>query len=204
MYYIFKFLATIFGYSFSLRFNSLRNYLLSISLSTKLDKGQDLARFQYPIKIQGFKNITIGKNFSSGKNFRIQAISKYCSFEYSPQIVIGDDVTINPNCQIVAVNKISIGNNVLLASNVFISDHSHGSIKFDDIATPPALRMLESKGNISIGDNVWVGQNVSILPNVSIGRNSIIGANSVVTKDVPEYSIAVGIPAKVIKILSKN
>jgi acetyltransferase-like isoleucine patch superfamily enzyme len=204
MYYIFKFLATIFGYNFSLWFNSLRNYLLSISLSTKLDKGQDLARFQYPIKIQGFKNIKIGKNFSSGKNFRIQAISKYCGFEYSPKIVIGDNVTINPNCQIVAVNKISIGNNVLLASNVFISDHSHGRIKFDDIETAPALRILESKGTISIGDNVWVGQNVSILPNVSIGRNAIVGANSVVTKDIPDYSIAVGIPAKVIKILTKN
>ncbi len=202
--YLFKILSNLFGYNVSIKINSLRNYLLSISLSSKLNMEKELARFQYPIKIQGFKNIKIGKNFTSGKNFRIQAIDKYNGFTYSPHINIGDNVVINPNCQIVAIDNISIGNNVLIASNVFISDHSHGDKFFKDIETPPALRKLDSKGSISIAENVWVGQNVSILSNVSIGRNAIIGANSVVTKDIPEYAIAAGIPAKVIKILKIN
>lgn len=200
---IFKALSYIVGYDLSVKLNSLRNYLLSISLSRKLKHVKGLARFQYPIKAQGLNNISIGVNFISGKNLRIQAISSYFDFKYTPIIEIGNDVTINPNCQIVAINKIVIGDNVLIASNVFISDHSHGEINFEDIATPPALRKLASKGPVYIEDNVWIGQNVSILSNIKIGRNSIIGANSVITKNVPAYSIAVGNPAKVLRQIEK-
>lgn len=201
---IFNFLSYICGYNLSVRLNSLRNYLLSISLTRKLKHVVGLARFQYPIKAQGLNNVLIGANFVSGKNLRIQAISSYYDFKYTPIIEIGNNVTINPNCQIVAINKVIIGNNVLIASNVFISDHSHGEITFEDIEIAPALRKLSSKGPIYIEDNVWIGQNVSILSNIKIGRNSIIGANSVVTKNVPAYSIAVGNPARVLKQIETN
>ncbi|MDR6846394.1 acyltransferase [Flavobacterium granuli] len=182
----------------------LFNSLLSISLSKKLKKVNGIARFQYPVTAIGFDKIIIGKNFDSGKNLRIQAISRYQKETFEPEIVIGDDVTINPNCQLVVINKLVIGNNVLIASNVFISDHSHGCSNFSDIDTPPSLRKLSSKGSIVIDDNVWIGQNVSILANVKIGKNSIIGANSVVTKSIPDFSIAVGIPASVIKNVKPN
>lgn len=198
---IFKILSYVFGYNFSVRFNSLKNYLLSLSLSRKLKHVDGLARFQYPIKVQGFNSIRIGKNFVSGKNLRMQAISSYYDFKYEGKIEIGNDVTINPNCQIVAIDKVVIGNNVLIASNVFISDHSHGDINFTDIEIAPALRKLDSKGPIIIEDNVWIGQNVSILPNITIGKNAIIGANSVVTRNVPSNTIVVGSPAKVVRQL---
>lgn len=60
---------------------------------------------------------------------------------------------------------------------------------------------MYSKGDVSIGKNVWIGEKATILPGVTIGEGSIIGANSVVTKNIPPYSIACGIPAKVIKKL---
>lgn len=201
---LFKIVSYFFGYNFSLKWNSLRNHLLSISLNKKLKHVHGFARFQYPIKATGLNNITIGSNFTSGKNLRIQAISSYRNFNYKPEIIIGNDVTINPNCQITAINKVVIGDNVLIASNVFISDHSHGENSFNDIDYPPALRKLDSKGPIFIKENVWIGQNVSILPNVTIGQNAIIGANSVVTKDVPDFSIVVGSPARVIKQLQRK
>jgi acetyltransferase-like isoleucine patch superfamily enzyme len=61
------------------------------------------------------------------------------------------------------------------------------------------VRPLISKGEVVIGDNVWIGEGAMILPNVHIGEHAIIAANSVVTKDIPAYSIAAGVPAKIIK-----
>jgi acetyltransferase-like isoleucine patch superfamily enzyme len=147
----------------------------------------------------GTKNITIGKSFVANRNLRLQAITAYGGLNYDPQITIGDNVTINPNCHIAALRKITIGDNVLIASNVFISDHSHGRLDFADSEVPPALRKLESKGEIRIGNNVWIGQNVTILANVDVGDGTIIGANAVITKDVPAYSVVVGNPARIIR-----
>jgi acetyltransferase-like isoleucine patch superfamily enzyme len=149
--------------------------------------------------VTGTKNITIGKSFVANKNLRLQAIITYGGINYTPQIIIGDNVTINPNCHIAALKKITIGDNVLIASNVFISDHSHGRLDFTDLAEPPALRELDSKGEIHIGNNVWIGQNVTILANVHIGDSAIIGANAVITKDIPAYSVVVGNPARIIR-----
>ena len=99
------------------------------------------------------------------------------------------------------INKIIIGDNVLTGTKVTITDNSHGIFSEHDLFFPPELRTLQSDGPVIIEDNVWIGDKVTILPNVIIGRNSIIGANSVVTKNVPPNSVAVGIPAKVIKSL---
>lgn len=73
-----------------------------------------------------------------------------------------------------------------------------------DLVYPPLLRPLYSKGQVVIGKNVWIGDKVTILPGVSIGDGSVIAANSVVTKSIPPYSIAAGIPAKIIKQNTNN
>lgn len=89
----------------------------------------------------------------------------------------------------------------MIASKVFISDHKHGSYSRGIYTAPdvaPAERAIHSSPVI-IEDNVWIGEFVSVLLGARIFRGSIIGANSVVTSDIPEYSIAVGVPAKVIK-----
>lgn len=198
---IVRILSFVFDYHFFQRINSLISWLVTFSVNRKLRKSEGVSKFTYPSIIQGEENIEIGKNFQAGKGFRIQAIRQYKSQTFNPKITFGDNVIINPNCQIVSINKISLGNNVLIASNVFISDHSHGMSDFTDINIGPADRLLESKGEINIGSSVWIGQNVSILANVSIGDNVIIGANSVVTKDIPSNCVVVGSPARIIKTI---
>jgi acetyltransferase-like isoleucine patch superfamily enzyme len=152
-----------------------------------------------------FKNpqyIHIGENFNSLYNLRIEAWDAYQNQTFTPDIYIGNNVCMNTDVHIGCINKIHIGNNVLIASKVYISDHSHGEISLAALDLPPINRPLISKGAVIIEDNVWVGENVSILPGVTIGRNSIIGANSVVSKNIPQNVVAAGIPAKIIKVLS--
>lgn len=158
---------------------------------------------EYPAVIHGANNITIGDNFYCFARIRLEAFERHLNNKYNPKIAIGDNVSINYDCHIGCVNEITIGNNVLIASKVFITDHFHGTIDENGIRIPPSSRELVSKGPVIIGDNVWIGENVSIMPNVVIGKNSIIGCNSVVTKNVPANSIVAGVPAKVIRMLIK-
>lgn len=152
-----------------------------------------------PCYIRNPKYITIGKNFGSLNNLRLEALDEYQGEKYTPEIIIGDNVSFTADCHIGCINKIVIGNNVLIASKVYISDHSHGEIDEQIKSVAPAKRKLVSKGPVIIEDNVWIGEGVSVLPNVTIGKNSIVGANAVVTKDIPPNSIVGGVPAKILK-----
>lgn len=114
----------------------------------------------------------------------------------------GSDVQINDYVHINAMCKVEIGNNVLIASHVYISDNSHGiykgSPKDSRPDVPPIKRDYYIKP-VSIGNNSWICEGVLILPGVKIGIGCILGAHSVVNKNVPDYSIAVGNPAYIIK-----
>ena len=113
-------------------------------------------------------------------------------FADCPQnIHLGKEVFINSGCKFQAQGGIYIGDKSLIGHNTVIATINH------DI-NPETRRDLIPK-RVNIGKNVWIGSGSIILPGVSIGDNSIIGAGSVVTKDIPENSIAVGNPAKVIK-----
>jgi len=149
-----------------------------------------------------FKNkqyISIGDNCFLGKGCRIEAWDKYNDKNYLPEIIIGNDVKIYASCHIGAINKIVIGDQCLFGSNVMIIDHSHGRSILSEAEIHPSKRDLYSKGEIVIGPLTWIGENAVILPGVHIGRSVIIGANAVVTKNIPDYSVAVGNPAKVVK-----
>ena len=141
----------------------------------------------------------IGKNFSVLDRLRIEAIEKFQNEVFSPKIIIGNNVNINNDVHIGCINRIEIGDNCLLASRIYISDHNHGSFSEEDLKIAPNKRPLISKGPVIIKNNVWIGEGVAILPNVTIGENSIIASNAVVTKDIPANCIAAGIPAKIIK-----
>lgn len=153
----------------------------------------------YPLHMQGGRYIKIGSNFSAFPGFWIDAYDYYEGESYKPELVIGNNVSFNFDCHIGCCNKIIIGNNVLVASKVFITDHYHGDTNYSLLA--PVKRPLVSKGAVIIEDNVWIGEAVVILPNVTIGKNSIIGANSVITKSFPQNSVIAGIPAKLIKTI---
>jgi len=157
---------------------------------------------EFPFKILNPNYISVGKRFRVFKGARIECISAYGEQIFNPRLIIGNNVTFNNQVHIGVINEVLIGDNVLLASYVYISDHSHGDYGAAFNSSPessPSSRKLFSSGIINIKENVWIGEGAKILPNVTIGRGSIIGANAVVTKNVPDYSIAIGIPARVIK-----
>jgi len=115
---------------------------------------------------------------------------------FDSELVIGDRVTATGALQVTAHEKIIIENDVLFASNIFISDGTHG---YETPREPYKYQPIWKISPIVIGEGSWVGQNVVILPGVTIGPLSIIGANSVVTKSIPGKCIAAGNPARVRK-----
>jgi acetyltransferase-like isoleucine patch superfamily enzyme len=84
---------------------------------------------------------------------------------------------------------------------VYISDHGH---EFHDVSKPIACQSIRKVAEVKIGANTWIGKNSVILPGVTIGKHCVIGANAVVSHDIPDYSVAVGVPAKVIQMYNKH
>jgi maltose O-acetyltransferase len=143
---------------------------------------------------------------SIGKNVAIDT-PFYC--DYGLHTTIGDNVIININCTFVDCNRIEIGNNVLIASNVQIYTATH-PVETDkrlienwtEADSAPFFRTYALP--VKIEDNVWIGGGVIILPGVVIGKNSVIGAGSVVTRSIPENAVAFGNPCKVIRKNNPN
>ncbi len=147
------------------------------------------------IKILGNKRVTLeNKCTIISDNF-------ICAQE-NATIRIGEGSRIQQYSRIAASNKIDIGSYVITGPNVFIADYNH---EYRDINTPIKLQGNCSKdkdGNpnsVIIGDGSWIGTNSVVVGNVKIGKHVVIGANSVVNKDIPDYCVAVGMPAKVVK-----
>lgn len=142
-----------------------------------------------------------------GDNCCIRGVFKVVS---EGSIIVGDNTYIGGNSVIGAVDKIKIGNNVIISTEVHIYDNNNHP-------TDPTLReemcmcgdffgkkwqWTESAHKpIIIHDNVWIGERATILKGVTIGKGAIIGCNTVVTHDVPEYSVVVGNPANIVKKL---
>lgn len=145
--------------------------------------------------------ISIGKHFSALYNLRLEAWDKYGEQTFTPELIIGDYASMGTDVHIGCINKVIIGNYVLLGSRIYISDHSHGDASAEAFNLPPIKRPLVSKGPVIIEDNVWIGEGACIMPNVRIGKNAVVGANAVVTKDVPANAIVAGVPAKIIKLI---
>jgi acetyltransferase-like isoleucine patch superfamily enzyme len=141
---------------------------------------------------------SVGTNVSVGNPF-------IC--DYGQNIHIGNNVSVNMNCTFVDCNKITIGNRVLIASNVQIYTAAH-PVELSERLTLGWT--ADSKKSfcqtfarpVTIEDDCWIGGGVIIVPGVTIGKGSVIGAGSVVTKHIPENSLAVGNPCRVIRKLN--
>lgn len=138
---------------------------------------------------------SIGTNVSVGAPF-------LC--DYGCNTYIGNNVSINMNCTFVDCNKIQIGNQVLIASNVQIYTSTH-PVELSERLTPD---WSPESGEyfcrtyalpVKIGNGCWIGGGVIILPGVTIGDGTVIGAGSVVTKDIPDNCVAAGNPCKVLR-----
>ena len=153
---------------------------------------------RFPIDLRGKKFIQVSKGFTTGVGCRIEAYPE----TDKKVLFFGENFQMNDYVHITAMENVKIGNNVLLASKIYISDCSHGTYSGNENDSHPDSiphdRPLSSKP-VVIEDNVWLGEFVSVLPGVTIGKGSIVGANSVVSKSLPPYVIAVGTPAKPIK-----
>lgn len=153
---------------------------------------------RFPVDVRGKKFIEVGTGFTTGVGCRLEAYPK----NNDVVLRIGKDVQINDYVHITAMQQLTIGDNVLMASKIYISDCSHGSYSGNENDSNPDITPIERPlfaKAVTIEDNVWLGEFVSVLPGVTIGKGSIIGANSVVSKSIPSYVIAVGSPAKPIK-----
>ena len=146
-----------------------------------------------PLRIDGGKNIFIGNRVSI--KYKSWIAAKPLTGTESCRLFIDDGCVIGNFNHIYATKEIILHKNVLTADRVYISDNLHG---YDDIATPILRQPIVQKGTVEIGEGSWLGENVCVIGS-TIGRHCVIGANSVVTKNIPDFSVAVGIPAKVIK-----
>ena len=113
---------------------------------------------------------------------------------FGPGLEIGDNSGVGINCEI--YGPVKIGNNVMMGPEVVIYTSGH---KHDRVDVPMIEQGSEESRAVTIGNDVWIGRRAIIMPGVTIGNGCIIGAGAVVTKDVPDYSIAGGVPARVIK-----
>ena len=163
-----------------------------------------LAEGRGPISIgpgfvmRGRRHVHCLGHFTAQRRNRIEAYDRHGGRTYSPKIIFGDKVSMEDDCHIAAVNRIELHDNVLLASKVYISDHSHGTTSYQDLRIPPNARPVVSRGPVVIEADVWIGEGAAILPGVRIGRGAVVGANAVVTRDVPCYCTVAGVPARVI------
>ena len=115
--------------------------------------------------------------------------------EPNPKLIIGDGTYIGRFCHIYATSKIEIGKKVLMADKIYISDNLHS---YENIDLPVIDQPIKQTNPVLIGDGAWLGENVCVI-GASVGKNSVIGANSIVNKDIPDYCVAIGSPAVIIK-----
>jgi acetyltransferase-like isoleucine patch superfamily enzyme len=116
-----------------------------------------------------------------------------------PVISVGDRCLIGKGSGIVGHLRIVIGDDVWTGHHVYITDQNHG---YSDPDLPISQQVMPERP-VSIGDGSWLGHGTVVLPGATIGRHVVIGANSVVTGDIPDFSVAAGVPARVIKTIDR-
>lgn len=145
-----------------------------------------------PFRVDGIESVVLGNATVFQKGAWL-----YCGSTSGSvgQIRVGNDCVFGYNNHITAVKSVLIGNAVLTANNVYISDNLHG---FEDVSQPIMHQPVKFKREVIVGDGSWIGENACII-GAHVGKNCVIGANAVVTKDIPDFSVAVGVPARVIR-----
>ena len=140
------------------------------------------------VHVSGTANIKLGKRCRLGMEVELRTVE-------AGQIQIGEDTRLNRGCTLTSYAQIRIDDFTIIGEFVSIRDANHGLKRGEPMRYQP-----HTCEPILIGRDVWIGRGSCILPGVTIGEGAVIGANSVVTRDIPDFAIAAGVPAKVIKI----
>jgi acetyltransferase-like isoleucine patch superfamily enzyme len=141
-----------------------------------------------PLRLAGERDITVGTGVLFSAGCWLNAIGG--------AIMIGDGSSFSGDCVISAAKSVTIGREVLVARGVHIGDHDHA---FVDSSQPVMNQGIANAAPVTIGDGAWIGHSAVILAGVSVGAGAVIAAGAVVTRDVPAYSLAAGVPARVMK-----
>ena len=150
---------------------------------------------QPPIRIEGEHRIAVGSDVFVGGGAWLQVID---GLEGEGFIEIGDGTSLAGGCVLSSAVGIRLGRRVLFARHVYVADHRHA---FADGSRAVLDQGIEQVEPVTIGDGAWLGENVVVGPGVTIGRGAVVGANAVVLDDVPDRSVAVGAPARIVRRL---
>jgi len=145
-----------------------------------------------PYRLDGAAGIEIGDGTSLQRGSWLYCVSPD---DHAACLRIGAHCDFGYNNHITCVRDVIIEDHVLTANNVYIADNLH---EFEDVTRPIKEQPVRFKGPVRIGRGAWIGENACII-GASVGRNSVVGANAVVTHDIPDYCVAVGVPARVIR-----
>lgn len=166
--------------------NKISNILFVLKLQIKVSGAKKII-------CQGQRNIKIGRQVSIGRCSWLAAVPLTSEKECS--LIINNGCYIGNFAHFYATKSIKIEKNVLIADKVYIADNLHG---YENINLPIIEQPIIQKQNVTIGEGSWIGENVCII-GANVGKHCVIGANSVVTHNIPDYSVAVGAPARIIK-----
>ena len=173
----------------------IRTRLFTLLLSSQFKEFGAGARISPPFRFYGLNQMSLGEGVMINRDCWIQTIPGG-GRENDAKLIIGSHAGIGMGAHISAAKLVLIEEYVFLARNVHIADHAHA---FENIDVPIMEQGIDRIAPVSIGRSTWLGQNVVVLPGVTIGRHCVIGANSVVNSSIPDYSVAVGAPARVAK-----
>jgi len=175
----------------------LQAKLFSLAISGAFARFGSRSVLQPPLRLSGEERIAIGVGVFVGANSWLQALPD--GENASPAIVLGDGTSMSGMCVISALRSVVLEEDVLLARNVYISDHIH---RYADIGRPVIEQGIDKVAAVRVCRGAWLGQNVVVCPGVTIGIGAVVGANSVVNTDVPDFCVAVGAPARVTKSMA--
>lgn len=139
--------------------------------------------------------ISLGRGVYIWDDARIEAITSYAGTNYTPHVIIEDGVSIQQRAHITAASTLIIGKNSLISFDVSIQDTDH---EYENIDVPVAQQPLQVKPTV-IGENCFIGSGAKIQAGTILGRHCIVGTNAVVKGVFPDYSVIVGVPAKIVK-----
>ena len=183
----------------------IRDRFASVWYNSYIKGADDSSFFSRNMNLSGTEFMRIGAHSSFGENSVLHCWPFLADEGITPRLSIGNNCCFGAYLRIECVDCVEIGNDLLTGRYILITDNAHGEFTNADLKLPPVSRKIYAKpGGVKIGNNVWLGDRVIICGGVKIGDGAVVAANAVVTHDIPPYSLAAGVPARIIKTIEDN